>query len=202
MIDLEPACQTMIDLLTGISDDQLTHPTPCTEYTVANLVDHVDDLAQGFVAIARKDTGDPGRTSREPATTKIGDVRRTGVAEQVRLLGEAWDDPAAWQGTTAADADLALPNEVWGKIAFTEIVVHGWDIAQATGRPFVLPEETLRACLDHVAQFVPNAPVPELWGPAVETPDDAPLINRIVAITGRNPRWNDSDAIREGAVSM
>jgi uncharacterized protein (TIGR03086 family) len=105
---------------------------------------------------------------------------------RVRSLGEAWDDPAAWQGSSDAGG-LVLSNELWGKIALTEMVVHGWDIARATGRPFDLPEQTLRACLDHVAVFVPNAPLPELWGTTVVVGEDAPLLDRIVAITGRTP---------------
>jgi hypothetical protein len=51
---------------------------------------------------------------------------------------------------------------MWGKITLTELVVHGWDIATATGQPFDLPEHTLQACFQHVATFVPNAPVPGL----------------------------------------
>src|ERR1700686_436674 len=64
----------------------------------------------------------------------------------------------------------ALFNPTWGKIAPTQLVVHGWDIATATGQAFDLPEHTLQACLEHVAVFVPNAPSQDLWGPPVEVP--------------------------------
>jgi hypothetical protein len=66
-------------------------------------------------------------------------------------------------------------------------VVHGWDIATATGQPFELPDVTLRACLDHVAAFLPNAPAPALWGPPVEVDRGATLVDRIVATAGRVP---------------
>lgn len=104
----------------------------------------------------------------------------------MQALGEAWDDPEAWQGSTAA-AGVELSNELWGTIALPEMVVHGWDIARSIGRPFDLPDDTLKACLDHVAEFVPRAPVPELWGPAVDVPADASPLDQIVAITGRTP---------------
>jgi hypothetical protein len=39
-----------------------------------------------------------------------------------------------------------------------------------------------------VADFVPKAPFPDLWGPPVDVAPDAPMIERIVAITGRTPR--------------
>lgn len=172
MIDLKPACERMIDVLAGVTDDQLTSSTPCTDYTVGDLIDHVDEVAQGFTAVARKESGEGTGTGP--------------VAEHVRALGKAWDEPDAWLGS-ASIPGLELPNELWGKIALTEMVVHGWDLAKATGQPFDLPVETLRACLDHVAEFVPNAPIPELWGPPVEVPADAPLLDRVVAITGRTP---------------
>lgn len=175
MIDLKPACRAMTELLSGVADHQLSGPTPCKEYTVEDLIGHIDEVAAGFAAVA-------GAASSESA-----DDWRVRVPGNVRALGRAWDDPAAWRGETDA-GNLELPNELWGKIALTEMVVHGWDLARATDQSFDLPEPTLRACLDHVTAFVPNAPIPELWGPAVDLPADASLIDRVVARTGRDPR--------------
>lgn len=183
MIDLMPACDRMIEMLAGVADDRLDDATVCAEYTVGGLIDHVDQVSRGSAALARKD---PDAADTELGAATAGDGWRDGVAGHLRALGEAWQDPAAWEGGTAAGG-VELPNEVWGKIALTEVVVHGWDIARATGLPFDLDEETLRACLDHVVAFVPNAPVPELWGPAVEVPAGVPLLDRVVAVTGRTP---------------
>ncbi|GAA3057972.1 TIGR03086 family metal-binding protein [Pseudonocardia yunnanensis] len=180
MIDLTPACRRMIDLLAGITDDQLRLPTPCTEYTVGGLIEHVDQVSHGFSTLGHQDTGS------EATAAHFGPGWRDSVTQHVQELGKAWDDPVAWQGSTNLSG-LELSNELWGKIAFTELVVHGWDIAKATGQPFDLPEPTLRACLDHVAVFVPNAPIPALWDSPVDVEPGATLIERIVAITGRTP---------------
>lgn len=108
------------------------------------------------------------------------------MIQHVRTLGKAWDDPAAWEGTgNVPGSDLS--NTTWGKITLTELVVHGWDLANATDQPLDLPEPTVQACFDHVAVFVPNAPVPDLWGPPVEVSPDASQLDRIVAITRRVP---------------
>src|SRR5438094_7598725 len=144
MIDLNPACHRMVDLLAHVTDEQLTGPSPCAEYTLAELIQHVDVASQRFIALARQDS------VAGPDTADLGPGWRDSVAEHVRTLGKAWDEPAAWRGSTNR-AGLDLPNERWGKIALTEIVVHGWDIAKATGQPFDLPADTLRACFDHVA---------------------------------------------------
>jgi uncharacterized protein (TIGR03086 family) len=102
------------------------------------------------------------------------------------VLGTAWTDPAAWVGESEL-AGLGLSKEVWGKIALTEVVVHGWDLSKATGLPFELPDETVRACYEHVAGFLDEPPVAELWGPAVKVPTEAPLMDRLVGIAGRRP---------------
>ena len=186
MIDLTPACCRMIDVLAGVTDDQLGLPSPCTEYTVGDLIEHVDQVCRGLSALGHLDTGERQDTGSEAVAAHFGPGWRDAVAQHVQELGKAWDDPVAWKGSTNLSG-LELFNELWGKIALTELVVHGWDIAKATGQPFDLPEPMLRACLEHVAVFVPEAPIPALWDSPVDVEPGATLIERIVAITGRTP---------------
>jgi uncharacterized protein (TIGR03086 family) len=186
VIDMKPACSRMIDVLHGVTIDQLTRTSPCTEYTVGDLIDHVDQVSRMFTALAQRDTGEPKGSDYDPDTAHRDPGWRERVARHVRALGQAWDDPAAWEGTTNLSGP-DLSNDLWGKITLTELVVHGWDIAQATGQPFGLPEPVLHACLHHVTEFVTNAPIPGLWGPPVDVPDGAALLDQIVAITGRTP---------------
>ena len=182
MIDLNPASRAVIDLLEAVDPARFGDPTPCTEYTVADLLEHLDEVARGSAALARKVAGPA--TPGSPIALSDNSWRVT-LSSRLRELAAAWSDPAAWQGTT--DVGVELPNTVWGATALTELVVHGWDLAQALDRPFILPESTLNACLDHVIDFVPNAPLPDLWGATVTVSDRAPLLDRIVAITGRTP---------------
>jgi uncharacterized protein (TIGR03086 family) len=185
VIDLKPACHWMIEVLAGVTDDQLTSSSPCTEYAAGDLIDHVDQVSRGATALAHHTAELPG-TGTGPDAAHLDPGWRDSVARHLRELGDAWDDPAAWQGSASVPGS-DLSSEMWGKITLTELVVHGWDIAKATGQPFDLPEHTLQACLDHVAKFVPNAPIPALWGPPVDVAPDATLLNRILAITGRAP---------------
>lgn len=180
VIDFGPACEQLIEIVAGIDDGRLGAPTPCTDYAVKDLLAHVDQVAVGFAAVARKSDG-----GEEPPVG-FGNGWRDQLSTRLRELATAWRAPDAWKGTGKA-AGIELPSETWGKIAFTEVVVHGWDLARATARPFALPEETLRACWEHVSVFVPQAPIPGLWGPAVPVPGDAPLLDRILGVTGRRP---------------
>ncbi|MCP2343492.1 TIGR03086 family metal-binding protein [Actinomadura rupiterrae] len=177
MIDLTPACDAMARMLSALGDGELDAATPCSEYTVAGLIGHVDFAARNFTAMARAD----GET---PAEADGPD----GVAAHVRDLAAAWNREGAWSGYSEG-AGVKQPNAVWGMIALNEIVVHTWDFAKATGRSFEMPEETLRACYEHASAFIPQAPIAGLWGPPVDVAGDAPLIDRLAGVNGRDPSW-------------
>ena len=186
MIDLNPVCERMIEVLIGVTDSQLTDASPCALWTVGDLIDHVDQVALFFSALALQDIDGLQNVATEPDAAHLDSNWQESIFRHVRTLGESWDEPAAWKGSgNVPGSDLS--NETWGKITLTELVVHGWDIARATGQSFDLPEPSLRACFEHVAEFIPNAPVPALWGPPVDVASDDGLMDRIVALTGRRP---------------
>jgi uncharacterized protein (TIGR03086 family) len=184
MIDLQPACDGLIDLLGGISDDELELRTCCPDYSAGDLVDHLHHVVDGSTALARHEPV-PSGADQGPAG-HLTPAWREDMAGDLRAMCAAWDDPTAWEGQgNVPSSDLS--NEVWGRIILTELVVHGWDLATATGQAFDLPEDTLRACLEHVVAFTPNAPFPGLWGTPVGVAADASPLDRIVATTGRTP---------------
>jgi len=187
VIDLTPACEQMTKMLGGITDAQLSGPTPCDEYSVAGMIDHVDQVALGAAALARGEKDGMNLPGTGPDADDPDAGWRDRLSEHLRECGAAWQVPTAWEGEgNVAGSDMS--NERWGKIALTELVVHGWDLAVATGQSVALPEPTLQACFEHVDEFVASAPFPELWGPPVPVVDDAPLLDRIVGLTGRTPQ--------------
>ena len=93
--------------------------------------------------------------------------------------------------TRAGGVDL--PGEVAGLVALDELVVHGWDVARATGQPYEVDVPSLETVQAFVAQF--SEPGMEearagLFGPVVEVPEDAPLLDRVIGLTGRDPAWS------------
>ncbi|HEX2212841.1 MAG TPA: TIGR03086 family metal-binding protein, partial [Mycobacterium sp.] len=97
-------------------------------------------------------------------------------------------DRAAWEGMTRAGG-VDFPGEVAGIVALTEVVVHGWDVARASGQPYDVDASTAATVLPHVTQIAAEEPVEGLFDAAVPVADDAPVLDRIVALTGRDPGW-------------
>ena len=84
-----------------------------------------------------------------------------------------------------------LPGEVGGLVALDEIVLHGWDLAVATGQPFDVDPDLLTAVHGFVASFDPDPNAEgRLFGPVVEVPADAPLLDRVLGLAGRDPAWS------------
>ena len=192
MVELGPAAQRMAALIEGLPDELLGGPTPCPEYTLGDLVDHVRLLTLAFTAAAQKDT--TGMTSgRAPGdASRLGDDWRDQIPHDLAALAEAWRDPAAWRGMTKAGG-IDLPGELAGIIALDELVVHGWDVARASGQDFDEDRESLEAVHGFVKQSAgagQEASRDGLFGPEVPVPDDAPLLDRIIGLTGRDPHWS------------
>lgn len=191
MIDLTPATGRMARLLASLSDDQLDRATPMPGTTLGGLVDHVSGLTVGFTLVAHKSTGRTGPPP-PPDASKLGDGWRERIAQELDLLADAWRQSAAWEGMTAA-AGIELPGEVAGLVALDELVVHGWDIAVASGQPYDPTLEEVAAATSFVSSF--NAPRDgNLFGPIVAVADDASPLEKLLGLAGRDPSWTPSKA--------
>jgi uncharacterized protein (TIGR03086 family) len=87
-----------------------------------------------------------------------------------------------------------LPGELAGVIALDEVLIHGWDIAAASGQPYSCAPELLEAVHGFAHGAVAQNPegTPGLFGPPVPVSDDAPLLHRVLGLTGRDPAWHAS----------
>src|SRR4051794_32919435 len=167
MIDLEPATRALTDVLGRVRDDQLSAPTPCTEATLGDLIDHLDGLSVAFTAAATKTPLEGGSQAPSADASRLGDDWRTRIPERLTALAAAWREPGAWTGMTQAGGQ-DLPGEVAGVIALDEVVVHGWDIAVASGQAWDCPPELAQAAYGFVQPTASEHPdgTPGLFGPA------------------------------------
>jgi uncharacterized protein (TIGR03086 family) len=187
MIDLTTACRRMTEVLANVTDEQLGAPTPCERLNVRDLIGHVGGLSLAFTAAARKQFGE--LTDTPPVEgAALDDDWREAYPARLAELGLAWRDATAWAGMSRAGG-VDFPGEIAGVVALTEIVIHGWDVARASGQDYDVDRATLDVVLPHVTAIAAEGPVEGLFGPAVAVADDAPMLHRVVALTGRDPGW-------------
>ncbi|HSK54379.1 MAG TPA: TIGR03086 family metal-binding protein [Jiangellales bacterium] len=200
MLDLHPPARVVAALLDGVRDDQLSDPTPCARYPVAALLDHLMGLTTAFTLAARKSTAAEALAGEsrpgEASAAHLSPGWRTELPRRLRGLAEAWQDPGAWEGMAAAGG-VTLPADVMGAVAVDELVIHGWDLARATGQRFTCDAASTQA----VFTFTSIAARPEeaegrqgVFGPVVEVPADAPLLERALGLSGRDPAWSPQGA--------
>jgi uncharacterized protein (TIGR03086 family) len=185
-VDLGPAAQRVADLLPGVRDDQMDAPTPCADTSVGALISHLSGLSEAFRAGAEKapDSGSP------PASPPPLDPEwRTSLPAHLDALVAAWRVPAAREGTTSVGG-VEMPAAMVAVVALDELVIHGWDLASALGLPYKADQESIEACEQFVAATARPEGVPGLFGPPVPVDPDAEPLDRLLALTGRDPAWS------------
>ncbi|MEU7600927.1 TIGR03086 family metal-binding protein [Streptomyces sp. NPDC041003] len=188
-LDLGPQARIVARLAAGVPDARLADPTPCPEYAVSHLLNHLAGLAVAFRDAGRKDLGPTTDTAPDPTASPLPADWREELPRVLGELAEAWRDPAAWTGMTRAGG-VDLPGDIAGAVAVDELVIHGWDLARATGQVYT-PDQ---AALDASHAFLLAASEDEsrgggIFGPVVRVPDDAALLDRAVGLSGRDPGW-------------
>ena len=190
-VDFRPTTTALAGLVRGVRDDQLTGRTPCPDYSVADLLDHIGGLSVAFLAAATKEEP-PGGGAPSADGSRLEDGWRERIAAALTELGDAWQGPAAYDGTTMA-GPVELPADQAALVALDEVTVHAWDLAVATGQPYPADPAAVEACRGFVASFEPPsggaADDGGLFGPPVAVPDDAPALDHLIGATGRDPAW-------------
>jgi uncharacterized protein (TIGR03086 family) len=184
----------VLDELAGvvgaISPGQRDDPTPCTEYTVGQLQDHVlgwlTNFADGFadpggqapaadISAYHAPSGAPNAAAAvTSAAARLGRALRNGAAERPLRLGEA-----------VMPGEMALGMILW------EYQMHGWDLARATGQKWNPPPAAAQASLS----FAPSMLSADYQGegkafaPPVDVPASAPPLDRLLGLSGRDPAW-------------
>jgi uncharacterized protein (TIGR03086 family) len=161
-------------VVAGITPDQLDRPTPCDGFDVRGVLEHMIGGATAFAAAFR---GEP------PSDPDLSDPL-AGFAPALGDLVAAIGEPGALDRTVAAPFG-EVPGDTFARFVVLDGLVHGWDLATATGQPYE-PPAALVAEVDAFARQVLD-PLRDggAFGPAVEPAADATPLERLVAFTGR-----------------
>ncbi len=176
-----------------ISDARLEDPTPCQDYTVDRLRHHVLGWLQFFAAaLTDPDAGaprlDPEGWALEPGADAAAIVDRAAADIAKAIEGGVADRLVVMsQARMAGDGVLAM--------ALGEYLVHGWDLAVATGRDWPPAEGDADVAGDALA-FLQTTVAPEYRGPdsgffdhEIEAPTGATAFERLLCFGGRQPEW-------------
>jgi uncharacterized protein (TIGR03086 family) len=164
-------------VVSGITPDQLDAPTPCADFTVRGVLEHMIGGATLFAAAY------DGTPPQEPDTSDpiAGFLPALGgLAESINrpgALDQTLDTPF---GPTAGDA--------FARYVALDGIVHGWDLATATGQSYE-PDAALVAEIEaHARQILDPLRDGSTFGLEVDAPADATPIERLAAYTGRKVR--------------
>lgn len=173
------------------ADPLWSRPTPCAGWDVRRLLSH---LVAEHLWVPRLLAGE--------SMTDVGD------AFDGDVLGV--DPPAAWQDAVTAsllawaevdDEEVEIQmsfgpatREEYARQMLVDLVVHGWDLAQATGQPFQPAQEAVQAVLHYERpRLASGAGWPGVFAKAVPAPPGGGLLDEAVALTGRDPGWAPED---------
>ncbi|MEU0969509.1 TIGR03086 family metal-binding protein [Streptomyces sp. NPDC005917] len=173
-----------LPVVRGISDGTLGGPTPCAEYDVKALVNHLFQVIVEFQKLAEKGSVDFTRT---PDRVGEGADWRERFADEAERLVAAWSVPGAEDGKAGA---MDMPARTVGAMALLDLTVHGWDLARATGQREPSADPAVVAELaGQVAGLAPTARAMGVFGEPVAVAEGASAFERLLAETGRDPGW-------------
>jgi uncharacterized protein (TIGR03086 family) len=185
--EIETAAQRMATIVAAVPADALDDPTPCTDYTVAALLDHIDGFVRAFTAAGTKTQDDDGPPGPGVAAHLRADWR-TALPDGLDALVAAWRADDAYTGMLSAGG-FEMPADSVAVVAIEELVVHGWDLARAVDRPYEATAGELAVIDEFFGQFGPDQRGGG-YGPAVETDASASHLARVIAESGRDPGWS------------
>ena len=188
MPDLVDQCQRAIDHAAGviakIGPNQLSIPTPCTEYNVRSLLNHmIGGMTMMTLAL------DDRPMTYDPSVDLVGENPLASYRTAGERVITAFRQPGALDrtlklrfGDFPATAGLAL--------VLGDQLVHSWDLAKATGQDPTLPSDLAESTLAMTRQRFASDHARAAggpFGPEVPCPDNAPITDRLVAFLGRQP---------------
>ena len=169
-------------VLQGVKPEQSALPTPCEQYTVDELVQHIVSWVRIF---ANAGAGDPQPENAADftPTDPVGDFEAA-AAKAIRGYAQLPDDAPVTlsSGEMPAAASVAMMTG--------EYLAHGWDLAEATGQQVDYTDAEAEAARSGLAPLLApeyrGAGMP--FGDIVEVPDDASGLDKFLGFAGRHPR--------------
>ena len=167
------ASEWTLDKVKGAAKE-LDSDTPCDEWHVRELMNHMLETQRFFVCSARGEKASPpGQT---PPSTLLGD-------DPVKSFKRAREETMS----TYSDKDVLEKSGTTLGIAFADQLLHGWDLAKATGQDTAMPPGLAEAAYQTIHGRFTDEQRKGVFKPEIEVGADVSAQDRLLAYTGRNP---------------
>jgi uncharacterized protein (TIGR03086 family) len=180
----ERALEHTGEVVTGTKPEQFDDPTPCTEWSVRDLLNHIIGEYISFAA------GAEGRKVEMSDGTDHVTEDHVGAYERAaRYVLAAVKEPGALEKKFTLPSGDTPGSLVLG-LVITDTVVHGWDLAKATGQEIKIDEDAAESAYQMTSEMMaPKGQYPrgESFGDPVEVSDDASPSDKLLAYLGRKP---------------
>jgi len=168
------------------ADTDLDARTPCGDFDLRALAQHFVGTSGAFVRAGETGALDPedpwgGKAQLEDA------VWAEQLAGQVDRLAAAWSRPEAWDRPIDG---AQMPTEAIGEMGLLELMLHGWDVARATGQLLEVPPELGAELLRCLLPTLEQGRQYEVYGPEVSVAENASDFDRALGLSGRDPQWS------------
>lgn len=184
--NLVEAEQRLVALVSSIEADSYSSPTPCDPWDVRALLSHALASIDAFAAAV---DGAPGPDMAQvfSGADIVGDDPLGATQRITRRSQAAWSTVRDLNAELSTFIGVMPAGQALAIITFST-VVHGWDLAVATGQAGELPEHLAEAAQQVAAELVPVLRPRGLFAHDVDLAGEATPTQRLVALTGRKPR--------------
>jgi uncharacterized protein (TIGR03086 family) len=188
MRDLTEAIALAEGVIEGVLPDQWQLPTPCPDWPVRLVVNH---LVSGQLIFAGAIAGEPLETLLPLRDQDhLGDDPGAAYRSSAESLLAAVAAPGALERPVRVPVGT-VPGVVALHLRVVECLVHGWDVARATGQRFDVPDDLAERELAFTAANLSRVPADrQPFGPPQPAADDAPPLDRLAAQLGRSVSWS------------
>jgi len=167
------------DRVAAVPDDRWSSPSPCEDWTARDVVRHIVDVHHMFLGFIDE--------AAEP-TVSVDDDPLGAFTEARDTVAAALEDPR----TATREYDGMFGKAVFGEsidsFLSADLVIHGWDLARATGGDERMDPAEVKRINESLLPMADKMRQPGGFGPEVETPPDADDQDRFLAFLGRDPR--------------
>lgn len=187
------AAALLRETVRNIEPEQLGAQTPCTEYDVRKLVNHLLVWGPSLEGAGRKESVPPSADSESAVDLTTGDWAAA-LEAGIDRTATTWSEPGAWEGVTHMGGPTELPASMVGAMIAGEWVLHSWDLAQATGQHVQVDEDLLEYLLEEFAKTAELGREMGIFAPEVAVPPSSSTLDRLLGLTGRDPAWTPHTA--------